>query len=115
MTHIRSAKQGGQALAEQQVVQLKVHRMFMLTGALRAFVMQIAWEHDQKVHSTNTGLAMCYSTDIVHEVTRLNLDVLGGGAVKNAMAAKRACDSVIWTHLAGDAVQRMRVFRNIRV
>jgi len=113
MKHVKTVRQGGQLLAEQQAVQLKVHRMFMLSGALRAFVMQIAWEHDRKVHSTNTGLAMCYSTDIVQEVTRLNLDVLGGGAMKDAMAAKRACDAVIWTHLAGDSVQRMRVFRNL--
>ena len=115
MKHVKTFIKGDQILAGQQVVQLKVHRMFMLTAALRAFVMQIAWEHDQNVHSTNTGLAMCYSTDIVHEVTQLNLDVLGGGAMKNAMAVKRAGDAVIWTHLAGDSVQRMRVFNNIKV
>ncbi len=113
MQHAKTARQGGNPLVEQQLIQLKVHRMYMLTGALRAYVMQIAWEHDQKLYTTNTGLAMNYSSDVVQEVTRLNLEVHGGAPLMAAGADKLARDAVIWTHLAGDSVQRMRVFRNL--
>ena len=41
---------------EQQLVQLKLNEMHMLTEALRSFVMRVAWEHDHKVHSANAGL-----------------------------------------------------------
>ena len=51
--------------------------MNMLTEALRSFVMRVAWEHDQKMHSRNAGLAMNYSCDVVKEVTELNLEMHG--------------------------------------
>jgi len=35
----------------------------MFPGALRSFVMRIAWEHDRRIHSPNAGLAMNFSTD----------------------------------------------------
>jgi alkylation response protein AidB-like acyl-CoA dehydrogenase len=94
---------------EQQVIQLKLHRMHMLTAALRSFVMQCASEHDRKVYSTTTGLAMAFAADAVQEVTKLNMDV-HGPSLTDASAEKLARDAVIWTHLAGDSVQRMRVF-----
>ena len=49
----------------------------MLTEALRSFVMRIAWEHDHKLHSANAGLAMNFSTDVIQEVTELNLEIHG--------------------------------------
>src|SRR5881409_2370580 len=58
MTHARSARQGGKALFEQQLIQLGLNKMYMLTEALRALVMRVAWEHDQKMHSANAGLCM---------------------------------------------------------
>src|SRR5499427_4303389 len=108
LAHARSARQGGKALFEQQLVQLKLNRMHMLTEALRSLVLRAAWEHDQKIHSTTPGLAMNFSTDVIQEVTELNLDIHGGaGCGLDRHADKLVRDSAIWSHLAGDSVQRM--------
>ena len=77
MRYAKTAKQGGQLLFAQQNVQLQINKMFMLTEALRSFVMRVAWEHDCKIHSCNAGLAMNYSTDVVQEVTELYMEVRG--------------------------------------
>ena len=107
-------KQGGQVLFEQQIVQLKINRMHMLTEALRSFVMRVAWEHDHKMHSANAGLAMNFSTDVIQEVTELNLEIHGGaGASWIARADKLVRDAFIWSHLAGDTVQRMKTTRRL--
>ena len=112
--HAQTHTQGGEPLAEQQLVQLQIGRMHMLTEALRAFVMRVAWEHDRGVHSANPGLAMNFSTDAIQEVTRLNLDVHGStGGLIDALAEKLMRDAIIWSHLAGDTVQRMKVARRI--
>ena len=110
MKHARTAKQGGQVLFEQQNVQLKINKMNMLTEALRSMVMRVAWEHDHKVHSANAGLAMNYSTDVIQEVTELNLEIHGGAGAKVARHAEKLVrDAFIWSHLAGDTVQRLKV------
>jgi alkylation response protein AidB-like acyl-CoA dehydrogenase len=109
----RTARQGGKPLFEQQVVQLKLNRMHLLTEALRAFVMRIAWEHDHKVHSANAGLCMNFSTDVIQEVTELNLDIHANAGVIDSRAEKLVRDSIIWSHLAGDSVQRMKVTRRL--
>ena len=110
MKHARTAKQGGQLLFEQQNVQLKINKMNMLTEALRSMVMRVAWEHDHKVHSANAGLAMNYSTDVIQEVTELNLEIHGGAGGKVARHAEKLVrDAFIWSHLAGDTVQRLKV------
>ncbi len=115
MQHARTCKQGGKPLFEQQVIQLKINRMHMLTEALRSYVMRVAWEHDQKMRSTNPGLAMNFSTDVIQEVTQLNMEVHGGaGYTMDAGADKLVRDGIIWTHLAGDSVQRMRVARRLK-
>src|ERR1700716_1981895 len=114
LEHARTRTQGGKALFEQQLVQLKLNRMHMLTEALRSFVLRVAWEHDQKMHSTNPGLAMNFSTDVIQEVTELNLEIhcdAGGGMDRRADKLVR--DSFIWSHLAGDSVQRMKVARRL--
>jgi len=114
LTHAKTAKQGGKLLFEQQLVQLKLNKMHMLTEALRGFVMRVAWEHDRKVHSANAGLAMNFSTDVVQEVTELNLDIHGGmGCSVARRAEKLVRDAFIWHHLAGDSVQRMKVTRRL--
>ena len=114
LRYAKAAKQGGQVLFAQQHVQLKINRMFMVTEALRAFVMRVAWEHDQKIHSSNAGLAMNYSTDVVQDVTELYMDIRG--AERREMdhhADKLVRDAFIWSHLAGDSVSRMKVAQRI--
>jgi len=114
MTLAKSRTQGGKLLIEQQSVQLKIGRMNMLTEALRAYVMRVAWEHDQKLASTNAGFVMNYSTEVIQEVTQLNMEIHGGaGFTMDAQANKLVRDGIIWTHLAGDTVQRMKVVRRL--
>jgi acyl-CoA dehydrogenase len=112
--HARTATQGGRSLSDQQVIQLKLNKMHMLTEALRSFVMRVAWEHDQKMHSANAGLAMNFSTDVIQEVTELYMDVRAAGDCRmDPHADKLVRDSFIWSHLAGDSVQRMKVARRL--
>ena len=114
LKHARAAQQGGKLLFEQQLVQLKLNRMHMLTEALRSFVMRIAWEHDQKINSASAGLAMNFSTDVIHEVTELNMEIHGGaGCTMDRRVDKLVRDALIWTHLAGDSVQRMKAARRL--
>ena len=114
LAHAKTARQGGKPLFDQQSVQLKVNTMHMLTEALRSFVMRVAWEHDHKVHSANAGLAMNFSTDVIQEVTEINLDLHGGmGCSIDPRAEKLVRDGFIWSHLAGDSVQRMKVARRL--
>jgi alkylation response protein AidB-like acyl-CoA dehydrogenase len=89
--------------------------MHLLTEALRAFVMRIAWEHDRKLHSANAGLCMNFSTDVIQEVTELNLDIHAGAGVPDRRAEKLVRDAIIWSHLAGDSVQRMNATRRLGI
>src|SRR5262249_20218468 len=107
-------EQGGRPLFDQQVIQLKLNRMHMLTEALRSFVLRVAWEHDQKIHSTNPGLAMNFSTDVIQEMTELYMELVGSaGCRMRSHPAKLTRDAMIWSHLAGDSVQRMKVARRL--
>jgi hypothetical protein len=49
----------------------------------------------------------------LQRVTTLNMDIhaSAGVAMMNAGADKLQRDAVIWTHLAGDSVQRMKAVR----
>ena len=106
--HTRHAR--GAPMADQQLVRLKFGRMNMLTEALRSLVLRVAWEHDQKVHSNNAGLAMNLSTDTVQEVTDLNLEIHdAAGRPMDRNADKLSRDAFIWSHLAGDSVQRLKI------
>jgi acyl-CoA dehydrogenase len=114
LAHARKTQQGGRPLIEQQLILLKLGRMKMLTEALRSYVMRVAWEHDQKMHSANAGLAMNYSTDVIQEVAELNMEIHGGYGCEMAHAAdKLVRDSFIWSHLAGDTVQRLKVAKRL--
>jgi len=114
MRHAKTAKQGGDVLFAQQTIQLKINRMFMLTEALRSYVMRVAWEHDQRIHSHNAGLARNYSCDAVQEVTELYMEVRGAqGCHMDHHTDKLVRDAFIWSHLAGDSVSRMKVTRRI--
>jgi alkylation response protein AidB-like acyl-CoA dehydrogenase len=100
-------------LKEQQVVQLKLNKMHMLTEALRSFVLRVACEHDQKTHSPNAGLAVNFSADVIQDVTELNMDIHDSAGCMDVGADKLVRDSFIWTHLAGDSVLRMKAARRI--
>src|SRR2546422_6494683 len=114
MHHARTRRQGGRLLFDQQVIQLKLNKMHMLTESLRSFVLRVAWEHDQEMHSANAGLCMNFSTDVIQAVTELNLEIHAGasGAI-DRRADKLLRDSIIWSHLAGDSVQRMKAIRRL--
>ena len=114
LRHAKSAKHGGQPLFAQQNVQLQIGKMHMLTEALRSYTLRVAWEHDAKIHSCNAGLVMNLSSDVVQEVTELYMEVRGvAGCHMDPLADKLTRDSFIWSHLAGDSVQRMKVARRL--
>ena len=108
-------KRGGKRLFDHQLVQLKINEMSMLTEALRSFVMRIAWEHDQGQRSATGVLAVNYSTDVIIRVTQLNMEIHGRkGGMMNARVDKLARDAMVWTHLAGDTVLRLKAVSKIK-
>lgn len=110
----RSYKRAGKYLMEHQLIQLKLNEIHMLTEALRSYVLRVAWLHDRKEHSANAGLVMNYSTDVIQRVTRLNMEIHGAeGCMMNARVEKLVRDAMVWTHLAGDTVQRVKVLRRL--
>jgi alkylation response protein AidB-like acyl-CoA dehydrogenase len=100
----RTQRRGGQLLFDQQIIQLKLNEMHMLTEALRSYVMRTAWEMDNKLQGVNAVLVMNYSTPVIQRVTELNMDIHAG-------ADKLVRDGIIWTHLAGDTTQRLKATR----
>jgi alkylation response protein AidB-like acyl-CoA dehydrogenase len=117
MQYARTGRRGERSLS--QSIQLKLSEMHMLTEALRSFVLRVAAETDTRGahHSINNVLLMNFSTDVVQRVTRLNLEVHGAERdnTVNARADKLARDAIIWTHLAGDSVQRMKAIRRLNL
>ena len=113
LTLANGSRQCGRPLVDQQLVQLKLNRMHLLTEALRAFVMRVAWEHDHKMRSANPGLCMNFSTDVIQEVTELNFELHADAGRMDPRADKLVRDGIIWTHHAGDSVQRMKVARRL--
>lgn len=114
MAFTQTHKRAGKYLMEHQLIQLKLNEMHMLTEALRSYVMRVAWLHDRKEHSANAGLVMNYSTDVIQRVTRLNMEIHGAeGCMMNARVDKLVRDAMVWTHLAGDTVQRVKVLKRI--
>ena len=116
MSFARTHKRAGRLVAEQQLVQLKLNEMHALTEALRSYVMRVAWERDQGGPvSANAGLVMNLSTDVIQRVTLLNMDIHGAeGCMMNARVDKLVRDSMVWTHLAGDTVQRIKVLKRLK-
>jgi alkylation response protein AidB-like acyl-CoA dehydrogenase len=104
----------------QQITQLQLSEMKMLTEALRSFVLRTAWERDRAVArdpaAKEFGPAMFvtnFSKMVIQRVTELNMDLHGAAGMEmDAYADKLARDAHIWTHLAGDAVTRMRAIRH---
>jgi len=113
--HARTRWRDGRYQLDNQTVQLKLSEMHMLTEALRSFVMRVAMEGDSKRrgYGNNAILLQNFATDAIQRVTALNIDIhAGAGVVRmNAGADKLARDAVIWTHLAGDSVQRIKAVR----
>jgi alkylation response protein AidB-like acyl-CoA dehydrogenase len=105
----------GRPLIGQQIVQLKLAEMHMLTEALRAFVMHAAWEMDQKRYSApNIVLVMNFATDVIQRVTALNLGIHAtAGHEMSTFADKLVRDSMIWSHLAGDTTQRLKAVKRL--
>ncbi|MBT3905419.1 MAG: hypothetical protein HOF30_07095, partial [Rhodospirillaceae bacterium] len=59
--------------------------------------------------------AVNYSTDVIQRVTRLNMEVHGAeGCMMNARVDKLVRDAMVWTHLAGDTVLRMKAVSKIK-
>lgn len=114
MGFAKTHKRAGRYLIEHQLVQLKLNEMHALTEALRSYVMRVAWLHDRGQHSANAGLVMNFSSDVIQRVTRLNMEVHGAeGCLMNARVDKLVRDAMVWTHLAGDTVQRVKVLKRL--
>jgi len=120
MQRARSHREGGKPLGDQQLVQLKLSEMVMATEALRSFVLRTAWERDRAVardeQARDFGPAMFvtnFSKQVIQRVTELNMDVHGAeGLEMNAYAEKLVRDAMIWTHLAGDSVTRLKAIQH---
>jgi acyl-CoA dehydrogenase len=112
----RSHKRAGKLVLEHQLVQLKLNEMHAHTEALRSYVMRVAWERDQGGPvGANAGLAMNLSTDIIQRVTRLNMEIHGPeGCMMHARVDKLVRDAMVWTHLAGDTVQRVKILKRLQ-
>jgi alkylation response protein AidB-like acyl-CoA dehydrogenase len=115
MRHAKVQKRGGRLLIEHQSVQLRISEMQMLTEALRSFVMRVAQETDRGIsRPANSVLLMNFSGDVIQRVTKSHLAIHGApGGVMDAHADKLVRDGIIWTHLASDATQRLKVMRRL--
>jgi alkylation response protein AidB-like acyl-CoA dehydrogenase len=117
MEYAAARMQNGKRVIEQQVVQLKLSAMHMLTEALRSFVMRVAAESDDNTspHSAHNHFLMNFASDAIQRVCNFNLDIQGGTgvAMMDAGADKLVRDAIIWTHIAGDSVQRMKAIRHM--
>jgi acyl-CoA dehydrogenase len=114
----KSANRGGRVLIDQQLIQLKLSDMHMHTEALRSFVMRLAAESDvaSDQHRPYGHLLMNFATDAIQKVCYANLAVHGcaAGPGMHAGADKLVRDAIIWTHIAGDSVQRLKSFQALR-
>ncbi len=117
MQHARTQSRGGKSLIEHQVIQLKLNEMHMLTEALRSFVMRVAAESDdESVHrSTSNPFLMNFATEAIQRVCYRNMDIHRGPGVMtmDARVDKLVRDAIIWTHIAGDSVQRMKAVKHL--
>ena len=115
LNHARGRRRSGKLLIDHQTVQSKIAEMHMLTEALRSFVMRIAREIDRAACGpANVVLLMNFSGDVIQRVTALNMAIhVAAGGTMDAHADKLVRDGVIWTHLANDNSQRLKVMRRL--
>ena len=115
MQHVATRWPENRYFKDNQTIQLKLSGMHMLTEALRSFVMRVAAEgHARTGNAANNAILLQnFATDALQKVTALNMDIhaSAGVAMMHAGAEKLERDAVIWTHLAGDSVQRMKAVR----
>ena len=113
---VYSQRRAGKLLIEHQLIQLKINEMHMLTEALRSYVLRVAWERDRKLPDTGSNvLVMNYSCDVLQRVTRINMEIHGAeGCMMNPRVDKLVRDAMVWTHLAGDTVQRVKVVKRLK-
>ena len=114
--YARSQKRGGRALVDQQLIQLKLSQMHMHTEALRSFVLRLAAESDaaSEQHGRHGHLLMNFATVAIQQVCYANLAIHESGArAMHAGADKLVRDAIIWTHIAGDSVQRMKSVQSL--
>ena len=115
MHFAKTYKRAGKYVIDHQLVQLKLNEMYMLTEALRSFVLRTAWERDRKLLDVgNNVLVMNYSQEVVQRVTKANMEIHGPeGCMMHARVDKLIRDALVWTHLAGDTVQRVKVVKRL--
>jgi acyl-CoA dehydrogenase len=114
MAYAKQSRRAGKALYDHQLVQLRLNEMHALTESLRSYVLRTAWEMDTHTQGVNAVLIMNYSTTVIQRVTTLNMEIHAeGGGYMDAMADKLVRDGIIWTHLAGDASQRLKAVRRL--
>ena len=120
MHHARTHLENGQPLAKQQLAQLQLSEMHMLTEALRSFVLRTAWERDRAVARDPAAKAFGpalfvtnFSKMAIQRVTALNMDLHGASGLEiDALTEKLVRDAHIWTHLAGDSVTRIKAIQH---
>ncbi|HEX6003656.1 MAG TPA: acyl-CoA dehydrogenase family protein [Burkholderiales bacterium] len=111
-----NARRSGKPLADHQLIQLKLAEMHAKSEALRSFVLRVAAESDRDAGPTaHSHFLMNYACEVIQRVCYLNEEIHIAGGVMSAAAGKLVRDAIIWTHIAGDAVQRMRAVRRLRV
>ncbi len=111
MARARGNQHRNPPLSDQQLVQLKLSDMHMMTEALRSFVLRLAAESDADLTapSPHGHFLMNFSSDVIQRVCESNLAIHAQSGTDNmAGADKLARDAYIWTHIAGDSVMRMR-------
>jgi acyl-CoA dehydrogenase len=107
----RRESRAGLKLATHQLVQLKLSEMHMYTEALRSFVLRLAAESDAADghHIPHGHFLMNFASDAIQRVCYANLAIQQrAGGMMSAAADKLVRDAIIWTHIAGDSVQRMK-------
>jgi acyl-CoA dehydrogenase len=112
----KSESRGGTKLASQQLVQLKLSEMHMYAEALRSFVMRTAAAADTVNGSDfhHGHFLMNFASDAIQRVCYAGLSIQRrAGGVMSAAADKLVRDAIIWTHIAGDSVQRMKSLQSL--
>jgi len=107
----QTQRRGGHPLVDQQLIQLKLSEMHMHTEALRSFVLRLAAESDadSEQHGPHGHFLMNFATLAIQRVCYANLAIHGSASqTMHAGADKLVRDAIIWTHIAGDSVQRMK-------
>ncbi len=113
----RARAKGTAWLKDNPIIQLKLSEMQMMTETLRALVMRVAADNEDPTNeeSRNNVLLLNLSCEAIQRVTRLNLDIHAGtgSLTVAANADKLVRDAIIWTHIAGDSVQRLKAVQNL--